>query len=80
MAVLVEDVTAGIGGANVETNAGATKSGLRWVMEVVAAEVTDKNKHQRLPKPKLGHQACQKTKTNQECPQAGLPSASLRQY
>ena len=80
MAVLVEDITAGIGGANVETNAGATKSGLRWVIEVVAAEVTDKNKHQRLPKPKLGHQACQKTKTNQECPQAGLPSASLRQY
>ena len=54
-AVLVEDVTAGIVGANVETNAGATKSGLRWVVEVVAAEVTDKNKYQRLPEPKLGH-------------------------
>ena len=41
MAVLVEDLTAGIGGANVETNTGTTKSGLPWAVEVVSAEVTD---------------------------------------
>ena len=68
-AVLVEDVTAGIGGAkNVETNTGTSKSGLPWAVEVVATEVTDKNQHQRLPEPKLGHRAGQKTKMNQECP------------
>ena len=46
---MVEDVTAGIRGADVETDAGTTKSGLRWVVEVVTGEVTDENQRQRLP-------------------------------
>ena len=37
----MEDVKEGIGGANVETYAGTTKSGLVWTAEVVAAEGTD---------------------------------------
>ena len=42
-AVLVEDVNAGIGGANVVTNEGTTKSGLPWTVELATAEETDEN-------------------------------------
>lgn len=39
----MEDVNAGIGGANVVTNEGKTKSGLPWTVELATAEETDEN-------------------------------------
>lgn len=63
---------------NVETNTGITKSGLPWMDRGSGSTRSDRQKAtpEAEAELKLGHQAGQKTKTNQEQPEAWLSLAS----